>query len=166
MEFIIDNYFWFIIGAIVILMIIVGYFAEQTDFGRKPFRRKNKKSEMDAANQSDLEETTEIGNKRINDVLAEVADLAKDPENEEELNDEASDADLLGDDNLEETSEDTDEIEETAQEYTPELPSEDLEVPIDDVETDESVEPELETEAIPEEVESEPDSEEDDVWKF
>lgn len=37
MDFIAANYAWFIIGLIVILMAIVGYFAEKTDFGRKQF---------------------------------------------------------------------------------------------------------------------------------
>lgn len=41
MDFIVDNYFGFIVGGVAILMIIIGYIAEQTDFGRKPFRKKN-----------------------------------------------------------------------------------------------------------------------------
>lgn len=40
MDFIVDNYFWFIVGGVVILMIIIGYIAEKTDFGRKPFKEK------------------------------------------------------------------------------------------------------------------------------
>ena len=35
MEFIIDNYIWFIAGAIVLLMTLVGYVAERTDFGHR-----------------------------------------------------------------------------------------------------------------------------------
>ncbi|MEG2321938.1 MAG: hypothetical protein RSB71_00410 [Bacilli bacterium] len=35
MDFISDNYIWFIIGGVVIIMAIIGYFAEKTDFGRK-----------------------------------------------------------------------------------------------------------------------------------
>ena len=34
MEFIIDNLVWFIAGGVVILMTIIGYFAEKTDFGK------------------------------------------------------------------------------------------------------------------------------------
>lgn len=42
MDFIVDNYVWFIIGAIVILMAIVGYIADITDFGRKSVEKKVK----------------------------------------------------------------------------------------------------------------------------
>ena len=35
MEFIMDNYIWFIVGGIVILMAVIGYFADKSDFGRK-----------------------------------------------------------------------------------------------------------------------------------
>ncbi len=35
MEFIVDNLVWFIAGGVVILMTIIGYFAEKTDFGKK-----------------------------------------------------------------------------------------------------------------------------------
>lgn len=49
MDFIVDNYLWFVIGAIVVLMLIIGFIAEKTDFGRKPFsqnkKEKNKKIE-------------------------------------------------------------------------------------------------------------------------
>lgn len=34
MEFIIDNLVWFIAGGVIILMTIIGYFAEKTDFGK------------------------------------------------------------------------------------------------------------------------------------
>ena len=42
MEFITDNLIWFIIGGIVLLMTIIGFIAEQTDFGRKNFEKKVK----------------------------------------------------------------------------------------------------------------------------
>ena len=35
MEFIMDNYIWFIVGGIVILMAVIGYFADKSGFGRK-----------------------------------------------------------------------------------------------------------------------------------
>lgn len=38
-----DNYIWAIIIVIAILMAIVGYIADKTDFGRKEFERKVKK---------------------------------------------------------------------------------------------------------------------------
>ncbi|MFV0250162.1 MAG: hypothetical protein ACK5HP_03925 [Bacilli bacterium] len=34
MEYILDNYIWFIIGGVILLMTIIGYFAEKTDFGK------------------------------------------------------------------------------------------------------------------------------------
>lgn len=42
MEFISDNLVWFIVGGIVILMTIIGFIAEKTDFGRKSFQKKEK----------------------------------------------------------------------------------------------------------------------------
>ena len=38
MDFVIENYLWFAIGAVVLLMIIIGYFAEKTNFGKKPLK--------------------------------------------------------------------------------------------------------------------------------
>ena len=35
MDFISANYIWIILGVLILLMAIVGYFAEKTDFGRK-----------------------------------------------------------------------------------------------------------------------------------
>lgn len=40
MEFIVDNLVWFIVGGVVILMTIVGYLAEKTDFACKKYREK------------------------------------------------------------------------------------------------------------------------------
>jgi len=40
MEFIVENYVWFIIGGITILMAVVGYIADITDFGRKRLKDK------------------------------------------------------------------------------------------------------------------------------
>lgn len=37
MDFLMNNYLWFIVGGIVIIMITIGFIAERTDFGRKPF---------------------------------------------------------------------------------------------------------------------------------
>lgn len=42
MEFIAENYIWFIIGGIVILMAVVGYIADVTDFGRKTLDKQPK----------------------------------------------------------------------------------------------------------------------------
>lgn len=40
MEFIADNYIWFIVGGIVLLMTFIGYIAEKTDFGKQKFASK------------------------------------------------------------------------------------------------------------------------------
>ena len=45
MEFFVENWLWFLVAAIIILMTLIGYIAEKTDFGRKdiPKREKIKK---------------------------------------------------------------------------------------------------------------------------
>ena len=48
MDFLVDNYMWFIFGAVVILMTVVGYLAEKTDFASKK-RDKNNKEESGQA---------------------------------------------------------------------------------------------------------------------
>lgn len=54
MDFVIENYLWFAIGAVVLLMIIIGYFAEKTNFGKKPL--KETKEKQDVSNEaSDVE---------------------------------------------------------------------------------------------------------------
>lgn len=35
MDFIVQNYVWFIVGGVIILMAVIGYIADKTDFGRK-----------------------------------------------------------------------------------------------------------------------------------
>ncbi len=45
MEFIIDNLVWFIAGGVVILMTIIGYFAEKTDFGKNLSSKNNEDEE-------------------------------------------------------------------------------------------------------------------------
>lgn len=45
MDFVINNYLWFIIGAVVLLMIIIGYFAEKTNFGKIPLNTNKDKKE-------------------------------------------------------------------------------------------------------------------------
>lgn len=43
MQFIMDNYFVFIIGGIVVLMTFIGYIAEKTDFGHNKIEKVDKK---------------------------------------------------------------------------------------------------------------------------
>ena len=45
MEFFVENWIWFLVAGIVILMTLIGYLAEKTDFGRKDIPKKEKKHE-------------------------------------------------------------------------------------------------------------------------
>ncbi len=52
MDFVINNYLWFVIGAIVLLMIIIGYFAEKTNFGKIPLNSGKNKKEITSEDES------------------------------------------------------------------------------------------------------------------
>lgn len=86
MEFITDNYVWFIVGGVILVMIIIGYYAEKTDFGRKaleervkePKRKKEeKKAEIRAKKEKQRKEEEEKKQKgkkvnlnvRLNDAI-------------------------------------------------------------------------------------------------
>lgn len=43
MRFLMDNYIWFLVAGVVGLMTVIGYIAEQTDFGRKEVKRNESK---------------------------------------------------------------------------------------------------------------------------
>ena len=50
MEFVMNNIMWFIFAGIILLMTMIGYYAEKTDFGRnvdddnkKPKKEKNRR---------------------------------------------------------------------------------------------------------------------------
>lgn len=68
MEFIIENYIWFIIGGIVILMTIIGYIADKTNFTKKEenkekikHSKKNKVEKIEELpKQEPVKETSEI----------------------------------------------------------------------------------------------------------
>lgn len=47
MKFINENYVWFIVGGVILLMALIGYVAERTDFGRKEATKKEKKIKDD-----------------------------------------------------------------------------------------------------------------------
>lgn len=46
MDFIVDNYVWFIVGGVIILMAIIGYIADKTDFGRKNKEEQNSEKKV------------------------------------------------------------------------------------------------------------------------
>ena len=59
-----ENYIWFIVGGIVLLMTIIGYIAEKTHFGKKPSQtkkveRKGQKVKKEADSATILEEQME-----------------------------------------------------------------------------------------------------------
>ena len=149
MDFVIDNYLWFVVGGIVLLMIIIGYFAEKTNFGKKPLSEKKPKKEtkeIEVPEETVEPIITEVQDQGINDMLSEAV--------EEDLT-VPMDSDFL---NVE-MAEDTESLPEV------ELPEEDLNVPFGDVEVNTDT-PEVETPDVPEIVEEEPETDEDDVWKF
>ena len=60
MDFVIENYIWFLVGGVVILMTIVGYFAEKTEFGKKT----NKK-----AAKEEVVPTTDMESEPVEEIL-------------------------------------------------------------------------------------------------
>lgn len=61
MEFFVENWLWFLVAAIIILMTLIGYIAEKTDFGRKdiPKREKVKKEKKAPKAKEELAEVLE-----------------------------------------------------------------------------------------------------------
>ena len=149
MDFIIDNYLWFIIGGVAIIMIIIGYFAEKTDFGRKPLRSEKKKEEVKEPEQVQTSvepDVTELENIRINDVIEQQKDeefvAPEESEPQDANNEETQSSDLIEELELPETDFDN-QIEQS------------------EPEADNAVEAN-----IPEVIEDETTSSEDDVWNF
>ena len=62
--FISENYIWFIVGIVLILLAVIGYYAEKTNFGQT----KNKKDNI-------LEENLNIKNMKLNDVINDNANI-------------------------------------------------------------------------------------------
>lgn len=50
MDFLSEYYLWFVIGGIILLMALIGYIADKTDFGRKDITAKKSKKEKDKPN--------------------------------------------------------------------------------------------------------------------
>lgn len=152
-DFIVDNYIWFAIGVVVILMIIIGFIAEKTDFGRKPFGSSKKEKEVSN------EEPVEVP---VVEEVAQNSDALDDLDNNEL-------PDLSSAEEIEEPAAyDEPEI---AGENIADIPTdgaavsdddtEDLNVPFGDQEVDEPVADD--SDLVPE---VEEESSEDDVWKF
>ncbi len=56
MEILTDNYIWIIVIVVVILMTIIGYIAEKTNFGKKEFSKKKNNKQVIEGNQEKKEE--------------------------------------------------------------------------------------------------------------
>lgn len=157
MEFVMENYLWIAIGGIALLMIIIGYFAEKTDFGRKPLRNKeNKKVELtEEESLSNIEEETE-------GLVEEDAVI------EEDLNTPlTADEFQMPEDVVEESNETLiPDIEETELVEEDAVVEEDLNAPFGDLQVDNKGEEIPEDVNTPIEEQVEDDSAEDDVWKF
>ena len=80
MNFFADNYIWFIVAFIVILMTIIGYIAEKTGFVRRELSKKEispkqkKKDEVVEELESMTLEATEEMSEPVEDVLVEQSD--------------------------------------------------------------------------------------------
>jgi len=77
MQFLTDNYVWFMVGGIIILMAIVGYLADKNDFGRKEVQERMQKKPKEKPEKKEKEEPQpekiEIPNKPLGEVINENA---------------------------------------------------------------------------------------------
>ena len=84
MEFITDNYIWFIIGGIVFFMAIVGYIADKTDFGRNKVAKEPKEKKEKEIKQP---EKIEIDAKGLGELTQSVSEFKTEPVVEEPMAD-------------------------------------------------------------------------------
>lgn len=71
-DFIVENYLWFIIGGVVLLMALIGYIAEKTNFGRGNGEGTKEKTKKEKVKKDKNEEKEEV----VNPVEAGSAALA------------------------------------------------------------------------------------------
>ena len=80
MDFIANNYVWLIVVGIIILMAVIGYFADKTDFGRKVKTEKTEKNVEKIEKKKNKKEKNKKPNKivvdakGINELSKEVAE--------------------------------------------------------------------------------------------
>jgi len=65
MQFVFDNYIWFLVGGIIILMVVIGYIAEKTDFGHKEIKKVENKKDKKEKDVKKLKKS----NLKLNDVV-------------------------------------------------------------------------------------------------
>lgn len=170
MEFFVQNWIWFLVASIVILMTLIGYLAEKTDFGRRdiPSKENNKKGN----NKKEIVEETFKEDIEKEEVKPEVQmTLATDSILEEETQglefdenrveakpeelEESFDNNEFEQPQNEENIENQDLIEEVVSEEQPD------ELKLDDVKALDIELPDLDTI-----VSEEDDDDSDDIWKF
>ncbi len=62
LDFVIENYIWFIVGGVVLIMVVIGYFAEKTNFGKPENKERPKKHKEEAKSKKGKkrEETVDV----------------------------------------------------------------------------------------------------------
>lgn len=93
MQFVSENYVWFIIALVVIIMTIIGYIAEKTDFGHKKVEVKEKKSKnrIDEIKNSNLKLNEAV----YNNVVEPVSSKENLEIREENINNEPKEVDIF-----------------------------------------------------------------------
>lgn len=69
MNFIEENYLWFIIGGIVLVMIVIGYIAEKTDFGHKKIEKQEKPKENKLKLETEKKPPKDLKNVKLGDIV-------------------------------------------------------------------------------------------------
>ena len=151
MDFVVDNYLWFIAGGIVVLMIIIGFIAEKTDFGRKPFNQNKKEKRAKNKKVEDSEDEISVENNEEEAVMDSGFDLPID---------DAPIEDAL----VAETDEVENGLETPIEEALPEDTEDQLVPDLDIPEISDAVEVAEENLDVVEDIVA--DDSEDDVWKF
>lgn len=176
MEFFVENWIWFLGAGILILMTLIGYLAEKTDFGRKDIPTKpKKKANAKVETEIEIEEEPKIESENEPEVQMSLATdaILEEPKEErietlepvaedvpEELFVPFGDAatsfeDTNANANIEEFK--VEELQPSVEEVISEEPTETLQV--EDIDAPNIELPDLETIVTDED-------EEDDVWKF
>ena len=89
MDFIMDNYVWFIVIGVIVLMAIIGYFADKTDFGRK-----TKEEKSDKVEKVDKKKNKKEKNKKVTKIEIDakgIDELSKDVANKKNKKSEVND---------------------------------------------------------------------------
>lgn len=71
MEFVSEYYLWFVIGGIILIMALIGYIADKTDFGHKDIRTSQTKGKEDKKD-AEISETVETNSNNTEDISPEI----------------------------------------------------------------------------------------------